>query len=92
MEVGSLKAYIDIVVARKERRAEQLQQMFDFFIIDIAFFQLVLEVAPLFPEYRKWIDELSKDRLSRWEYTGSYEDSVYVVQQLFTDRTIGYGQ
>ena len=42
--------------------------MFDFFIIDIAFFQLVLEVAPLFPEYRKWIDELSKDRLSRWEY------------------------
>ena len=68
LEVGSLKAYIDIVVARKERRAEQLQQMFDFFIIDIAFFQLVLEVAPLFPEYRKWIDELSKDRLSRWEY------------------------
>ena len=55
LEVGSLKAYIDIVVARKERRAEQLQQ-------------LVLEVAPLFPEYRKWIDELSKDRLSRWEY------------------------
>ena len=67
LKVGSLKAYIDIVVARKERRAEQLQQMFDFFIIDIAFFQLVLEVAPLFPEYRKWIDELSKDRLSRWE-------------------------
>ena len=58
LKVGSLKAYIDIVVARKERRAEQLQQMFDFFIIDIAFFQLVLEVAPLFPEYR----------LSRWEY------------------------
>ena len=29
LEVGSLKAYIDIVVARKERRAEQLQQMFD---------------------------------------------------------------
>lgn len=52
LKVGSLKAYIDIVVARKERRAEQLQQMFDFFIIDIAFFQLVLEVAPLFPEYQ----------------------------------------
>ena len=62
LEVGSLKAYIDIVVARKERRAEQLQKMFDFFIM------LVLELAPLFPEYRKWIDELSKDRLSRWEY------------------------
>ena len=30
--------------------------------------------------------------LSAWDYTGSYEDSVYVVQQLFTDRTIGYGQ
>jgi len=29
--------------------------------------------------------------LSAWDYTGSYEDSVYVVQQLFTDRTIGYG-
>ena len=58
----------EILKAGIEKYLSVVSEMFDFFIIDIAFFQLVLEVAPLFPEYRKWIDELSKDRLSRWEY------------------------
>ena len=64
----SLKEYMDLVVERKEQSATKLQELFDFFIIEVAFFQLVLEVAPLFPEYRKCIDELSKGRLSRWEF------------------------
>lgn len=68
LRIDTLKEYIDVVVAQKERNAEKLQQLFDFFIIEVAFFQLVLEVASLFPEYRRCIDELSKNRLSRWEF------------------------
>lgn len=68
LRIDMLKEYIDVVVAQKERNAEKLQQLFDFFIIEVAFFQLVLEVASLFPEYRRSIDELSKNRLSRWEF------------------------
>lgn len=68
LRIDTLKEYIDVVVAQKERNAEKLQQLFDFFIIEVAFFQLVLEVASLFPEYRHSIDELSKNRLSRWEF------------------------
>lgn len=68
LQLGSLKEYIQVVVERKERNARKLQELFDFFIIEIAFFQLVLEISPLFPEYRRCIHELSKNRLSRWEY------------------------
>lgn len=68
LRIGTLREYIDVVVAQKERNAEKLQELFDFFIIEVAFFQLVLEVAFLFPEYRRCIDELSKNRLSRWEF------------------------
>ncbi|MDE6451975.1 MAG: TetR/AcrR family transcriptional regulator [Odoribacter sp.] len=68
LAIGSLKEYIRIVVERKERNVARLQELFDFFIIEVAFFQLILEVAPLFPEYRTCIDVLSKDRLSRWEF------------------------
>ena len=68
LQIGTLKEYIDIVIERKEKAAERLQQIFDFFIIEVAFFQLILEVAPMFPECRRCIDELSKNRLARWEY------------------------
>lgn len=68
LQVGSLKQYIDVVMEQKERSAETLLRMFDFFIIEVAFFQLVLEVSSIFPEFRSRIDELSKGRLSRWEY------------------------
>ncbi len=66
--IGSLKEYIGIIVARKEQNALKLQELFDFFIIEVAFFQLVLEVGALFPEFRTCIHELSKNRLSRWEF------------------------
>lgn len=68
LQIGSLKEYMNVVVEQKERTAESLQKLFDFFIIEVAFFQLVLEVGSLFPEYRCRIDELSKNRLSRWEF------------------------
>lgn len=68
LQIGSLKRYIDVIMEQKERSAETLLRMFDFFIIEVAFFQLVLEVSSLFPEYRSRIDELSKGRLSRWEF------------------------
>lgn len=68
LKINSLKEYMDVVVVRQERTALQLQEMFDFFIIEVAFFQLILEVALLFPEYRNRIDALSKYRLSRWEF------------------------
>ncbi len=68
LQIASLKEYICVVVEQKERNAEKLQGLFDFFIIEVAFFQLVLEVEGLFPEYRCRINELSKNRLSRWEY------------------------
>lgn len=67
-QVASLREYIRLVVEREEQNAARLQSLFDFFIIEVAFFQLVLEVGELFPEYRRKIDELSKDRLSRWEF------------------------
>lgn len=68
LQIGSLREYIRVMVERKEQNAERLQALFDFFIIEVAFFQLVLEVGDLFPAYRSRIDELSKDRLARWEY------------------------
>lgn len=68
VQLGSLKQYLDMVVERKQQNAEKIQVLFDFFIIEVAFFQLVLEVGDLFPEYRRCIDELSKNRLSRWEF------------------------
>lgn len=68
LQIGSLKQYIDVVMEQKERSVGTLLRMFNFFIIEVAFFQLVLEVSSLFPEYRNRIDELSKGRLSRWEY------------------------
>lgn len=68
LKIGSLKDYIRVVMEYKEHSAETLLHMFDFFIIEVAFFQLVLEVSGVFPEYRNKIDELSKGRLSRWEY------------------------
>lgn len=68
LQIGLLREYIRVMVERKEQNAERLQALFDFFIIEVAFFQLVLEVGDLFPAYRSRIDELSKDRLARWEY------------------------
>lgn len=65
--VGSLKEFIDAVVDEKVCRIEKLQKLFGFFVIEELYLQLVLEVEKLLPVYRKRIDELSKQRLSRWE-------------------------
>lgn len=65
--IHSLKAYIEVILQEKERRAERLRELFGTFIIEEFYFQLVLEVEYLFPEYRWKIDVLLKNRLSRWE-------------------------
>lgn len=68
LQISSLREYIDRIIERKEEISRKLQELFDYFIIEVAFFQLVLEVGTVFPEYRSRIDEVSKNRLSRWEY------------------------
>ena len=68
LQIASLKEYIDRVLFCKEQKIKKLQELFDFFIMEVCFFQLILEIAPLFPEYRNYIDELSQKRLAHWEY------------------------
>ena len=65
--IHTLKEYIEVILQEKERRAERLRELFGTFIIEEFYFQLVLEVEYLFPEYRWKIDALLKNRLSRWE-------------------------
>lgn len=65
--IHSLKEYIEVILQEKEKRAERLRELFGTFIIEEFYFQLVLEVEYLFPEYRWKIDVLLKNRLSRWE-------------------------
>lgn len=68
LKTSSLKEYIHVVIEHKEESAQKIQDLFDFFIIEVSFFQLVLEIAAVFPEFREDIHTLSKNRLSRWEY------------------------
>lgn len=65
--IETLKEYIKVILEEKKRRIEKLEELFHIFIIEELYFQLVLEVEHLFPEYRRRIDELSKQRLLRWE-------------------------
>lgn len=67
LQIASLKEYIESVLERKERKAEKLRELFGTFIIEEFYFQLVLEVEHLFPDYRQQVDELAKNRLARWE-------------------------
>lgn len=66
-QIRSLKEYIEVVLQEKERRAQQLRELFGTFIIEEFYFQLVLEIEFLFPVYRQRIDALLKNRLARWE-------------------------
>lgn len=68
LQVGSLREYMEMLVERKERNAARWRELFDFFILEVSFFQLVLEVEVLFPVYRHSIGELSRRRLMRWEF------------------------
>ncbi len=44
--VASLREYIDLVIKNKEESADASQRVFGCFILEVLFFQLVLEVAP----------------------------------------------
>lgn len=66
--VASLREYIDLVIRNKEEGADLSQKLFGCFVLEVLFFQLVLEVAPLFPGFRERIYTLSKMRLTRWEH------------------------
>ena len=68
LEVKTLREYFHALVAYKEKRGQKLRELFDFFIMEVSFFQLILEIVPLFSEYSNCIDNLAKKRLSRWEY------------------------
>ena len=65
--VASLREYIDLVIKNKEESADASQRVFGCFILEVLFFQLMLEVAPIFPEFRERIYTISKRRLANWE-------------------------
>ena len=65
--VASLREYIDLVIKNKEESADASQRVFGCFILEVLFFQLVLEVAPIFPDFRERIYTISKRRLANWE-------------------------
>ena len=65
---SSLRGYIDMVIRNKEEGADLSQKMFGCFILEVLFFQLVLEVEAMFPDFRERINTLSKMRLTRWEH------------------------
>ena len=66
--VTSLREYIDLVIKNKEASADASQRIFGCFILEVLFFQLVLEVAPIFPDFRERIYTISKKRLANWEH------------------------
>ena len=65
--VTSLREFIDLVIKNKEASADASQKAFGCFILEVLFFQLVLEVASIFPEFRERIYTISKRRLANWE-------------------------
>ena len=67
--VTSLREYIDLVIKNKEASADASQRIFGCFILEVLFFQLVLEVAPIFPDFRERIYTISKKRLANWEHS-----------------------
>lgn len=66
--IDSLREYIDLIVKSKEDNADASQRVFGCFILEMLFFQLVLEVASILPRFRERIYTISKQRLSNWEY------------------------
>ena len=67
VRVATLREYIGQVLREKERRAEELKALFGTFMIEEFYFQLILEIEPLFPEYRKKLDASARERFARWE-------------------------
>ena len=66
--VTSLREYIDLVIKNKEASADASQRIFGCFMLEVLFFQLGLEVAPIFPDFRERIYTISKKRLANWEH------------------------
>lgn len=66
-KINSLKEYIDVVLQQKERRAFRMQELFGTFVIEELYFQLILEVEDIFPDYRHKVNKLVRMRLNRWE-------------------------
>lgn len=66
-KINSLKEYIDVVLQQKERRAFRMQELFGTFVIEELYFQLILEVEDIFPDYRHKVNKLVRTRLNRWE-------------------------
>ena len=66
--VTSLREYIDLVIKNNAASADPSQRIFGCFILEVLFFQLVLEVAPIFPDFRERIYTISKKRLANWEH------------------------
>ena len=56
------------MIKNKEASADASQRIFGCFILEVLFFQLVLEVAPIFPDFRERIYTISKKRLANWEH------------------------
>jgi len=62
----SLAAYIDCVMAHKEEQAKLVEGQFGCSVPEAFFFQLVLEVEELFPDFGARVDSLANSRLRHW--------------------------
>lgn len=67
-QVKSLKEFIRLDLKQKEKSVLLSKEWFGSIIIEVLFFQLVLEVEDVFPQFRENIYTLIKERLHRWEY------------------------
>lgn len=68
VRISSLREFFGLVLQYKEESADLSKKLFNTYVIEVLFFQLVLEVASLFPEFRERIYGVSKNRLACWEY------------------------
>ncbi|KIO45151.1 MULTISPECIES: TetR/AcrR family transcriptional regulator [Porphyromonadaceae] len=68
VQISSLREFFGLVLQYKEESADLSKKLFNTYVIEVLFFQLVLEVSSLFPEFRERIYGISKNRLACWEY------------------------
>ncbi|MCR9011070.1 TetR/AcrR family transcriptional regulator [Gabonibacter chumensis] len=68
IQISSLREFFGLVLQYKEESADLSKKLFNTYVIEVLFFQLVLEVSSLFPEFRERIYGISKNRLACWEY------------------------
>ena len=68
VQISSLREFFGLVLQYKEESTDLSKKLFNTYVIEVLFFQLVLEVSSLFPEFRERIYGISKNRLACWEY------------------------